>query len=59
MLSNILLKSLWDFRKAAIYWFIAIFSLATYIMFVVSSIELDAFQEITASMPKALTQFLG
>ena len=59
MLSNILLKSLWDFRKAAIYWFIGIFFLATYIMFVVSSIELGTFQEISESMPKALSQFIG
>jgi len=59
MLSNILLKSLWDFKKAAIYWFVGIFFLALYIMFVLSSIELDAFQTILDSFPKALTQFIG
>ncbi|MBS20238.1 MAG: hypothetical protein CL733_04365, partial [Chloroflexi bacterium] len=59
MLTNIFLKSLWDFRKAAIYWFIGIFLLATYIMYVVSTIELDTFQEISKSMPKTLSQFVG
>ncbi len=59
MLSNILLKSLWDFKKAAIYWFVGIFLLALYIMFVLSSIELDAFQTILDSFPKALMQFIG
>ncbi len=59
MLSNILLKSLWDFKKAAIYWLVGIFLLALYIMFVLSSIELDAFQAILDSFPKALTQFIG
>ena len=59
MLSNILLKSLWDFRKAALYWFISIFLLALYIIFVLSSIELNAFQTIIDSFPKALTQFIA
>ena len=59
MLSNILLKTLWDFRKAAIYWFVGIFILALYIMFVLSSIELNAFQTIFDSFPKALVQFIG
>ena len=59
MLSNIFLKSLWDFRKAAIYWIISIFLLALYIVFVISTIELDAFQTIIDSFPKALTQFIA
>ena len=59
MLTNIFLKSLWDFKKAAIYWFICIFLLSTYIMYVVSTIELDTFQEISKSMPKTLSQFVG
>ena len=59
MLNNILLKSLWDFRKAALYWFISIFLLALYIIFVLSSIELNAFQTIIDSFPKALTQFIA
>ena len=59
MLSNIFLKSLWDFRKAAIYWTIGISLLALYIIFVLSSIELNAFQTIIDSFPKALTQFIA
>ena len=59
MLSNIFLKSLWDFRKAAIYWAIGISLLALYIIFVLSSIELNAFQTIIDSFPKALTQFIA
>ena len=59
MLSNIFLKSIWDFRKAAIYWAIGISLLALYIIFVLSSIELNAFQTIIDSFPKALTQFIA
>ena len=59
MFSSIFLKSLWDFRKASIYWFISIFLLALYIIFVLSSIELNAFQSIIDSFPKALTQFIA
>ena len=59
MLSNILFKSLWEFKKAALYWFISIFLLALYIIFVISSIELNAFQTVFDSFPKALTQFIA
>lgn len=59
MLSSIFLKSLWEFKKAAVIWIVSIFFLALYIVFVISSIELDAFQTIFDNFPKALTQFIA
>ena len=59
MFRSILLKSLWDFRKAALYWAGGIFFLAIYIIFIVSQVPLDQFAAIADALPKAVQQFVG